>query len=137
MFATREGGPPPRPRAALAGMDAGEQRLGRCFVMVRSIWLPTNALLLSSALAAAAGACGATWTLAAECSWIVQAMACTVSAWLLQWLLLHAARDWEDRACRFSQDVLDDRSALPLAVFSLPSSALLGFAWIAIGFAIR
>ena len=109
------------------GMRASEQpnRL-TCFVVVRSIWVPSNGFANASALVAAAIACAATWAVAPR--W--QLLCCSTGAWLLQWVIFRVARSAEERVHRMSADVRADRSTLPLVALSLPAAAISAAAWL-------
>ena len=52
------------------------------------------------------------------------------SAWITQWAMLLTLRTWEEHAFAMSDDMRQDRSALPLAVFSVPSAFLVGGVWL-------
>ena len=109
------------------GMRASEQhnRL-TCFVVVRSIWVPSNGFANASALVSAATACAATWIVAPR--W--QLVCCSTGAWLLQWVIFRVARSAEERVHSMSADVRADRSALPLVALSLPAAAISAAAWL-------
>ena len=113
-------------------MDAVENPRTRspCFVMVRSIWLPSNEFLAAaSAVAVAAAAAATTWC-CSDCRAHAQALFATLAGGLVQWFILRGARAAEERIYHFSSDVRADRAAMPLFAFSILSAAMSGGAWL-------
>ena len=102
------------------------------FVMVRSMWLPSNEFQAASSVAAAAVSCTIFQVLSEQWSWH-QLPCCALLTLLLEWLVLHAVRTAEDIHLAYSEDVRADRAVMPVAVLSLPAAALGGTVWAIVG----
>ena len=81
-------------------MEAAEKIPGRrpCFVLVRSIWLPSNDFMLITQAAAAAGACAISWFCLSQSNLAMQVACCALLTWMGQWTILRVARAVEERA---------------------------------------
>lgn len=100
-----------------------------CFVMVRSMWLPSNAFMHSSRFAASAIAVALTWSLLRARS--EGAACCAMLALVVQWLVLRVACVAEERLQGMSDDVRADRAVMPLIALCVPASVVCGGVWLA------
>ena len=102
------------------------------FERIRSVWLPTNGLLLATTLCTGSIAALATTWFLGGLGWLVLP---SVGAWLLQLFVLISLRKVEEAIIGMPDDVRADRAAGPLGTLSVPAACvcllLLGLAQVA------
>ena len=105
-----------RPTSRSVGLDA-LQGLMEC---VRSIWLPSNRLLLAANVFGMAAALLLASRSAMAIDFIPVAAA---SGWFCSWAALCIVRLAEEWLCHMDAEICQDRRALSLALFGLPAGA--------------
>ena len=107
-----------------------------CFVMVRSIWLPSNDFHRATSAMAGAVALGITSSVGWRSEGLhVQVMCCMACAWLAKYVACCGARYLEDVFRGFDADTRADRSAMPLGALCIPVSIACGAGWLGVNVA--